>query len=189
MPSPVTESFMRTLQDAEKSRDATRLAELFGDDAELSSVTRHGPRRGKIGARQFWADYLHSFGKVRSQFGKVTEADGTAVLEWESEVTLPDGRLVKCRGASILVTAGDRVRRVRMYYDTAALRPAAAATTPGGRTKPPSTPDDWGPDAVKPTPARDATTSVEQINRETQPRTPEGHVVDPKPEEVRDTAG
>ena len=188
MPSSVAETFIRTLKDAEESRDPTRLAELFADDAELSNLSRHEPRRGTAGARQFWAEYLHSFGKVRSQFGKVTEADGTAVLEWESEATLPGGRPIKYRGVSILETAGDRVKRFRTYYDTAALHPAPAAPN-AARAAAAPTPDEWAPDAVKPTPARDATTSVEQINRETQPRTAEGQVVDPKQEEVRDTAG
>jgi len=188
MPSSVIESFVRTLQEAEENRDPTQLAELFADDAELSSLTRDKPRRGRAGARQFWAEYLHSFGKVRSQVTNVIESDRTAVLEWESEVVLPSGRPVRYRGVSILETGGDRVKRFRTYYDTAALHPPSAAT-PLGRTPPPAARDGWGPDAVKPTTTPRGAPSVEQINRETQPRTADGQVVDPKQEEVRDTAG
>jgi ketosteroid isomerase-like protein len=187
MPSPVIETFMRTLREAEKSRDPGPLAELFTDDAELSTLTRYEPRRGHTGTRQFWAEYLHSFGKVQSQFENVIEADGTAVLEWESDVTLPDGRPVKYRGVSILETGGGRVRRFRTYYDTAALHPGPTVAGAAGRAPP--APDQWAPEAVKPTPAGSGTTSVEQINRETKPRDAQGQLVDPKQEEVRDTAG
>jgi len=178
---------MRALREAEESRDPSGLVELFTDDAELSILTRHEPRRGRAGARQFWAEYLHSFGKVQSQFRNVIEADGTAVLEWEAEVTLPTGRPINYRGVSILEVVGDRVRRFRTYYDTAALHPAGPGASPSARAT--RTSDEWGPDAVKPTPPRPGAASVEQINRETQPRNAQGQVVDPKQEEVRDTAG
>jgi ketosteroid isomerase-like protein len=178
---------MRILREAEERRDPARLAELFTDDAELSTLTRDEPRRGKAGARQFWAEYLQSFGKVQSQFGNVLEADGTAILEWVSDATFPDGRRVKYRGVSILETTGDRVKRFRTYFDTAALRPGPAPTRAAGQATP--APDQWGPGAVKPTAAQPGATSIEQINRETQPRDAQGHVVDPKQEEVRDTAG
>jgi len=183
MPSRIAETFIRALQSAEAARDPGPVAQLFTDDAELSNLTRHGTRRGVDGARQFWAEYLHSFGQVRSQFRNVLEADGTAVLEWESEGTLADGRPVKYRGVSILETAGDRVKRFRAYYDTAALQPAPAAGPH------PSPPDEWAPEAVKPTPNPEGGPSVEQINRETQPHTADGRVVDPKQDEVKDTAG
>ena len=183
MPSPILDTFIRALQAAEAGGDPGPLAQLFTDDAELSNLTRHGPWRGVDGARQFWAEYLHSFGQVRSQFRNVVEADGTAVLEWESEGTLADGRPVSYRGVSILETAGDRVKRFRAYYDTAALHPSPTATPR------PSPPDEWGPEAVKPTPSREGGPSVEQNNRETQPRTADGRVVDPKQDEVKDTAG
>jgi ketosteroid isomerase-like protein len=188
MSNSVAERFVRTLRDAEQSRDPTRLAELFTDDAELSNLTQDEPRRGKAGARQFWAEYLHSFGKVRSQFGKVVEADGAAVLEWEAEASLRDGPPVRYRGVSILETAGDRVKRFRTYYDTAALRPAAVAAN-SAQAAPRPAADEWGPDAVRPTQAGGGAASVEQINRETLPRASDGQVVDPKQEEVRDTAG
>ena len=183
MPTRIAETFIRALQSAEAARDPGAVAQLFTDDAELSNLTRHGPFQGAAGARQFWAEYLHSFGQIRSQFRNVIEADGTAVLEWESEGTLADGRPVNYRGVSILETAGDRVKRFRAYYDTTALHPAPTA---GPR---PSPPDEWAPEAVKPTPSREGGSSVEQINRDTQPRTADGRVVDPKQDEVKDTAG
>jgi ketosteroid isomerase-like protein len=185
MPSPFLARFMDALRSAEAGHDPEPLAQLFTADAELSNLTRHGPWRGAAGCRQFWAEYLQSFGQIRSQFRNAIEVDGTAVLEWESEGTLPDGRPVRYRGVSILETAGGRVRRFRAYYDTAALHPPPIGTGPAGSPQP----DQWGPDAVRPTPAEAGGSSVEQINRETQPRTADGRVVDPKQEEVRDTAG
>ena len=172
---------MSALQSAEALGDPRVVASLFGDDAEVWNLTAHGPRRGRDGAHRFWAEYLQTFGQIRSHFGNVVECDGTAILEWTSDGTFPDGRPVRYRGVSILETAGDQVRRFRTYYDTAAL---LGGSGPGRRAA-----GDWGPEAVKPTPNRPGGASVEEINRQTQPRTADGKLVDPKQEEVRDTAG
>jgi ketosteroid isomerase-like protein len=185
MPSPLVEKFMSALQSAEALGDPRVVASLFGEDAELSNLTAHGPRRGPEGAVRFWAEYLQTFGQIRSHFGNVMECDGMAVLEWTSDGTFPDGRPVRYRGVSILETDGNQVRRFRSYYDTAALLGGAAgARSAAGRSN-----DEWAPGAVKPTPKRSGATSVEDINRQTQPRTADGKIVDPKQEEVRDTAG
>ena len=77
MSNSVAERFVRTLRDAEQSRDPTRLAELFTDDAELSNLTQDEPRRGKAGARQFWAEYLRThLGKSDPNSGKSLKPTG-----------------------------------------------------------------------------------------------------------------
>jgi ketosteroid isomerase-like protein len=185
MSNPVAQAFMQALQSAEALGDPRVVAHVFADDAELSNLTAHGPRRGREGAERFWAEYLQTFGQVRSQFGHVIETDDTAVLEWSSQGTLADGQPVRYRGVSILETDGDRVRRFRTYYDTAALHGLTQHAAPAHSAPP----DEWGPDRVKQTPNRPGATSVEEINRQTQPRSADGKLVDPKQEEVRDTAG
>src|SRR5262245_39746441 len=55
------ERFMRTLQEAEPSGGAARLAALFSDDSEPSKLSGRGPHRGSRGARAFWREYLDAF--------------------------------------------------------------------------------------------------------------------------------
>ena len=122
MASETAERFMKALQQTEAARDPGPVSDLFGDDAELTTLAHPDPRRGRDGAKQFWAEYLHAFGQIRSQFGDVHEAGPVAVLEWSSDGELPDGSPVHYRGVSILETADGRVRKFRTYYDSAALR-------------------------------------------------------------------
>jgi ketosteroid isomerase-like protein len=141
MPSAVVERFMSGLKRAEESHDPGPVAALFGDDAELTNLAREEPRRGADGARQFWADYLHGFARVRSEFFKVFEGDGTAALEWTAEGELPTGKPIRYRGISVLELDGDRVRRFRTYYDSAAfVAPAAEPAVTSGAPKPAARP-------------------------------------------------
>ena len=115
----VTKRFVAALGKAEEARDAAPLVELFADDAELESLSRHDTARGADGAKQFWTEYLHAFASVRSTFGMVVANGSAAVLEWTSSGTLPNGKPVEYRGVSILEVDGDRVKKFRTYYDTA----------------------------------------------------------------------
>jgi ketosteroid isomerase-like protein len=117
----LAERFMDALRKTEDAHDPGPVAGLFADGAELANLAHDEPRREADGARQFWADYLKAFRRVRSEFGAVREADGFAVLEWTSEAELPAGKRVTYRGVSILEADGERVGRFRTYYDTAAL--------------------------------------------------------------------
>lgn len=104
------------------------LVELFADDAELANLAR--AERGRDGARRFWEEYRRAFGTIRSEFAAVIVGDGAAALEWESSGTLPSGAPIRYRGASVLEVDGDRVRRFRTYYDSAAfVAPAGTATS------------------------------------------------------------
>jgi ketosteroid isomerase-like protein len=127
MPSDTVQRFIDGLRSAEEAHDPGPVAALFGDDAELSNLTHQ--RKGKDGARQFWAEYLNAFKSVRSDFFAVNEADGFAALEWTSTGELPTGVPIKYKGISVLETAGGVVRGFRTYYDSAAFvapKPAEA---------------------------------------------------------------
>jgi ketosteroid isomerase-like protein len=115
------EDFMRRLRAAEASRDAGPLVEVFADDAELSNLARQEPARGRAGAEEFWRDYLSAFKTIRSEFTHTIEGDGGTLLEWESSGELPNGSPIRYRGVSVLEVAGDRVKRFRTYYDSAAF--------------------------------------------------------------------
>ena len=126
MPSDTVQKFIDGLQKSEQDHRPEAVAALFEDDAELANLTHE--RKGRGGARQFWAEYLNAFKSVRSEFFAVHEADGFAVLEWTSTGELPTGTPISYKGVSVLETAGGVVRKFRTYYDSAAfLTPAPAA--------------------------------------------------------------
>lgn len=122
---PVAERFMRALQAFEAGADVGELAGLFADDAEAANLVR--AERGPDGVRRFWIDYRAAFREVRSRFSTVTIGETGAALEWESEGALPSGEPIRYRGVSVLDVDGDRVRRFRTYYDSAAFVTGAAA--------------------------------------------------------------
>lgn len=119
MPETMADRFAKALQESEARRDPGPVAGLFAPDAELANLSHE--RRGADGARTFWQEYLDAFGAIRSVFSAVKQFDGWAVLEWASEGTLPAGKPVKYRGVSVLEVDGDRVKKFRTYYDSAAL--------------------------------------------------------------------
>lgn len=128
MAQQLSETFMQTLQQTEQSGDATQLVELFADNAELANLALEEPLRGRDGAQQFWQSYLHQFAHIRSTFTHSFEAEGKAVLEWEAEGALRDGKPIRYRGVTLLDFDGERVRRFRSYYDSAAfVQPRAQA--------------------------------------------------------------
>ncbi len=119
MPSDTVQRFIDGLRQSEQGNDPGPVAALFGDDAELANLTH--TRKGKDGARQFWAEYLRAFKAVRSDFFAVNEADRFAVLEWTSTGELPAGGPIAYKGVSVLELADGRVTRFRTYYDSAAF--------------------------------------------------------------------
>jgi ketosteroid isomerase-like protein len=134
MPVTITERFIDALQEAERTRNADTLVDLFADDAEATSLARSEPLSGRHGVRQFWEEYLRAFGEIRSEFTNLIESDQGAVLEWISRGTLPDDRPVAYRGVSVLETDGRLIHRFRTYYDSAVFLPHGAKhATESGR--------------------------------------------------------
>ena len=54
------------------------------------------------------------------------EGDGGAVLEWVSRGVLISGETVEYKGVTVLETDARRVRRCRIYYDSAVFMPGGA---------------------------------------------------------------
>lgn len=126
----MADTFAKTLQQIEESRDPEPLLRLFAAEAELRNLAI--AEAGQDGARRFWDIYLAQFERVRSEFSHMIESDGQAALVWTSEGTLKDGQPIRYRGVSILEHDGDKVRRFETVYDSAAfVRPESTAAAGG----------------------------------------------------------
>lgn len=119
MPSDAVQRFIDGLQQSEKENSPDPVAALFADGSELANLTHE--RKGRDGARQFWAEYLQAFKRIRSEFFAVNEGKDFAVLEWTSTGELPTGVPITYKGVSVLELAGGRVAKFRTYYDSAAF--------------------------------------------------------------------
>jgi len=128
MSDQLGDQFAAKLQELERTRDPQALITIFSDDVELKRAPQNREYRGLDGAREFWAEYLRMFKQVETTFDAVTESDGRAALEWHSTCTLENGAQVSYQGCTVIERAGDRVSRLRTYYDSAAVLGERAAS-------------------------------------------------------------
>lgn len=119
--------FISALHECESQHSPEPLLALFADDVELQRLNSDEPYRGHQGAHDFWNEYLSLFKDVRSDFTNVIEAGDVAVLEWTAHGHFESDTPISYRGVSIVEFAGDRVRRFRTYYDSAAFTQPAHA--------------------------------------------------------------
>ena len=115
------ETFKKTLQSVEQSKDPTALVDLFNDAATVDSPARETKLSGRDSIRRFWTEYLEAFRHVRSTFTVEHTIGDTSVLQWVSEGTLPTGRPIRYRGVSIVTFRGYKVASFTTYYDSAAF--------------------------------------------------------------------
>jgi ketosteroid isomerase-like protein/rubrerythrin len=120
--------FIDALRALEEGRDVERIIALFDDEAEISNPNDARPHQGREGARHFWRAYRDSFEEIHSDFSRVVEGDGTAVLEWKSHGRMRNGQPVDYAGVSVLDIRGDKVRRFRAYFDPRDLDEQAEAS-------------------------------------------------------------
>jgi hypothetical protein len=119
--------FMNALHELEESGDVEAIAGCFTDDAKLTALVAHRAHEGVEGVKQFWREYLKPFGRIHSEFHGVKTGANHAVLEWTGQGTLKkDGgteRDMTYDGCTLLefTDEGDKVRRFRTYYDSAAF--------------------------------------------------------------------
>jgi hypothetical protein len=126
------DTFMSSLQEAEKSRDPELLVALFDGGSEILTLALADPLSGVEGARRFWTMYLAAFEQIRSTFHHVIQTEGEAVLEWIGEgVVAASGQPFKYRGISVIEHDGKHIRRFRSYYDSAVFLPGGAKHTEG----------------------------------------------------------
>jgi ketosteroid isomerase-like protein len=126
MADQIGDQFAARLKDLEQTRDPQALIALLSDDVELRRAPQNREYRGLDGAREFWDEYLRMFRDVTTTFDAVTQAEGRAALEWHSTCTLQNGAEVRYQGCTVIESDGERVNRVRTYYDSAAVLGNAA---------------------------------------------------------------
>jgi ketosteroid isomerase-like protein len=110
-------SFADALQTFEKDGDAAAFAALL--DAR-------GERRGEV--EQFWQEYRAQFDSISTTFYDVVEGGDRVALEWTSDATLTDGRPLQYRGVTIVDLDGDKISKLRTYYDSAQFAATTATT-------------------------------------------------------------
>lgn len=121
MPEDLAERFIAALRRLEADRELEPIVSLFADDCQLGNVVTAEVFHGREGARQFWANYRDTFGRVESKFRNRIAAGGRVALEWVTEATGKDDRPVTYEGVSILEVSGDRISRFHAYFDPAKL--------------------------------------------------------------------
>jgi ketosteroid isomerase-like protein len=109
--------FKEALQQTEQTRDASHVARLFAEGAQLTNL---GGDHGN-NASVFWKTYLDQFTDIRSEFTGETVSENSAALEWQSSGTTVDGQPVRYRGVSVIDFSGDALSGFRTYYDSAAF--------------------------------------------------------------------
>jgi ketosteroid isomerase-like protein len=119
MATRLTDEFMGALQRFEATAELGPLLALFHDDGEALNLGRTEPARGYDEIEIFWREYRAMFRGIFTEFTHVIEGDGGAVLEWISRGALASGDPVEYKGVTVLETEGGRIRRCRMYYDSA----------------------------------------------------------------------
>lgn len=112
--------FVAALHALEEAGDVEGIVSLFDGDAEISNPHDLTPHRGPEGARNFWRAYRDSFEEIHSDFSRIVERDGTAMLEWTSTGRI-HGKPVTYAGVSVVEIADGRVKRFRAYFDPAKL--------------------------------------------------------------------
>jgi ketosteroid isomerase-like protein len=118
--------FADALQTFEKDGDAAAFAALFTADAVTQRLDARGERRGEV--EQFWQEYRDQFDSISTTFYDVVEGSDRAALEWTSDATLTDGRPITYRGVTVIDLDGDKVSKLRTYYDSAQFAATTATT-------------------------------------------------------------
>src|SRR3954468_2702454 len=119
-------SFASGLQTFEKDGDAAAFAAQFTDDAVTQRLDARGERRGEV--EQFWQEYRAQFDSISTTFYDVVEGGDRVALEWTSEATLTDGRPITYRGVTVINLDGNKVSKLRTYYDSAQFTTSSATT-------------------------------------------------------------
>jgi ketosteroid isomerase-like protein len=77
----------------------------------------------------FWREYRDQFRELSTTFVNAVEGSGQCALEWTSKATMPDGHPVEYRGVTVLDLDGERIARLRTYYDSAVFVSAPAGVS------------------------------------------------------------
>ena len=118
-------AFADALQTFEKDGDASSFAKLFGSGATAERLDARGERSD---IEAFWQEYRDQFSSLSTSFSNAVEGSDEAVLEWTTTGSLADGRDITYRGVTVLQLDGDKVAKLRTYYDSAQFAAIPADT-------------------------------------------------------------
>jgi ketosteroid isomerase-like protein len=119
-------AFATALQTFEQDGDATSFAKLFASDAITQRFDARGERHGEV--EQFWQEYRDQFRSISTAFYDVVEGGDRFALEWSSDAELTDGRPITYRGVTVIDLDGEKITRLRTYYDSAQFAATTATT-------------------------------------------------------------
>jgi len=123
--APRARAFVAELRRFEQSSDPTDLVGLFTDVATAARLDARGERTD---VAAFWQEYRGQFDRLSTTFFNAVEGSSQVALEWTSEGTLPGGRPISYRGVTVLDLEGEKINRLRTYYDSAAFVALPAET-------------------------------------------------------------
>ncbi|MDQ6693632.1 MAG: nuclear transport factor 2 family protein [Chloroflexota bacterium] len=112
------QEFIAGLRQLEATGDGAELLRVFSKTCTISNGQMDKELEGRDGAARFWKDYRDTFRDIKSQFTRITEMPGVAVLEWTSSGTLKTGGPIYYRGVSIITLDGDEIVDFMAYFDS-----------------------------------------------------------------------
>ena len=122
---PRARTFVADLRRFEQSSDPAALVGLFADEA---TATRLDARGDRTDVAAFWREYRDQFDRLSTTFFDAVEGSDQVALEWTSDATLTEGRPISYRGVTVLDLEGEKIVRLRTYYDSAAFVAIPART-------------------------------------------------------------
>ncbi len=125
---PRARAFATALRAFEQDSDAAAFTQLFADGATVQRLDARG-ERGDV--ERFWTEYRGQFSDISTTFTHVVEGADATTLEWTSDGHLSDGRSVDYRGVTVIELDGDKITRLRTYYDSAVFTPVPAGVAAG----------------------------------------------------------
>lgn len=119
-------AFADALKTYEQDKDVSVLTRLFADGATTLRFDARGERKGEVA--EFWQEYRAQFDDLQTTFYNVVEGSDQFALEWTSTGSLADGRPIEYRGVTVIDLDGDKISKLRTYYDSAQFAAVPADT-------------------------------------------------------------
>jgi ketosteroid isomerase-like protein len=120
----VVDRYRSALHAVEERGDTEWMVALFASDATLASPLIRA-EEGEGSASHFWAEYHRVFATIVTQIDRVSDASGTATLQWTSRGRHATGPEVTFSGVTVLEYRDDRITRLQSFFDPAVLEPAS----------------------------------------------------------------
>ncbi len=126
--SELSSQFMTALRRAEETGEPDPVVAVFSSEATAETGSKVDIASGIDEIRDYWRRYLENFSDIHSEFDRVHNGEGFAVMEWTSTGTLRQtGKPIRYRGVSIIEADGNTlVSRFRTFFDSAAFTPEGA---------------------------------------------------------------